>query len=285
MRRPTATSTNSLEMLLDTMCNTFGGVCFIALLIAILSATLPPARDNSGAEQRRETEELLELQARILAQTRDELQQAVTNQVNLLERARTNNIPDSFISPAATNASLETLERERGELEQALAKLQTKGIYSRREAARLKRLLEQLKGKLVGADTSKKRIVRTPNEHDVPGTFPVDVCLWGGQCYFLLRGGGRQATVQEEEDQIVYRLRSGAGMEVNDFFFSGMDFFRLKSRCGKFGFVRIHADLESFSQLCAFRDKLIAEGVRYNWYLYEGFPEIRFTFGSDITIQ
>lgn len=285
MRRKPDTSTNSLEMLLDTMCNTFGGVCFIALLIAILSATLPPPKDSEGEEHRRETEELLEQQARILAQTRDELQQAVTNQVKLLEQAKTNSAPDSFIAQASTNASPETLEKERGELEQALAKLQTKGIYSRREAARLKRLLEQLKGKLVGADTSKKRIVRTPNEHDVPGTFPVDVCLWGGQCYFLLRGGGRQASEQEGEAQIVYRLRSGTGMVVNDFFFSGMDFFRLKSRCGKVGFVRINADMESFSQLCAIRDKLIAEGVRYNWYLHEDFPEIRFSIGSDTTIQ
>ena len=36
----------SLDMLLDTMCNTFGGVCFIALLVSVISVSLPP--DRSG---------------------------------------------------------------------------------------------------------------------------------------------------------------------------------------------------------------------------------------------
>ena len=37
---------SSLDMLLDTMCNTFGGVCFIALLVSVISVSLPP--DSSG---------------------------------------------------------------------------------------------------------------------------------------------------------------------------------------------------------------------------------------------
>ena len=34
-------SSGSMDMLLDTMCNTFGGVCFIALLVTLLSAIWP----------------------------------------------------------------------------------------------------------------------------------------------------------------------------------------------------------------------------------------------------
>ena len=40
MKRRTSPS-GSMDMLLDTMCNTFGGVCFIALMVAILSAVVP----------------------------------------------------------------------------------------------------------------------------------------------------------------------------------------------------------------------------------------------------
>ena len=43
MKSPNVIS-GSLDMLLDTMCNTFGGVCFIALLVSVISISLPPDR-------------------------------------------------------------------------------------------------------------------------------------------------------------------------------------------------------------------------------------------------
>ncbi len=36
----------SLDMLLDTMCNTFGGICFIALLVALISASTPKGKGS-----------------------------------------------------------------------------------------------------------------------------------------------------------------------------------------------------------------------------------------------
>ena len=43
-RRPAENPADSLELLLDTICNTFGGVLFIALLVALL--THVPAADR-----------------------------------------------------------------------------------------------------------------------------------------------------------------------------------------------------------------------------------------------
>ena len=46
MKHRSSTTAGSLDMLLDTMCNTFGGVCFIALMVAIISASLPANQDD-----------------------------------------------------------------------------------------------------------------------------------------------------------------------------------------------------------------------------------------------
>ena len=66
----------SLELLLDTICNTFGGVLFISILVVILlnmsskQAETTPPTDAARAE-------LIEAQAR-LSKTNDELEQLLT---------------------------------------------------------------------------------------------------------------------------------------------------------------------------------------------------------------
>ena len=45
MKRRTLAPADSLELLLDTMCNTFGGIILIALLVALLSNTGGPAKE------------------------------------------------------------------------------------------------------------------------------------------------------------------------------------------------------------------------------------------------
>lgn len=59
------TSGSSLELLLDTMCNTFGGVMFIAISLVVIAAMLPPvspsrpiAETEEAAGIRRELEQL-----------------------------------------------------------------------------------------------------------------------------------------------------------------------------------------------------------------------------------
>ena len=38
----------SMDMLLDTMCNTFGGVCFIALMVVLISSAMPKSKDEQS---------------------------------------------------------------------------------------------------------------------------------------------------------------------------------------------------------------------------------------------
>lgn len=80
-RRP-APQNDSLEMLLDTMCNTFGGIILIALLITLL------ARETkvSEAETRAITENAT-AQRRQIQQAENELAHALELQRSLDRRA------------------------------------------------------------------------------------------------------------------------------------------------------------------------------------------------------
>ncbi len=107
MNRRTLEQPDSLEMLLDTMCNTFGGIILIALLIALL------ARETrvQEAETRAVTESEAMLQRR-LASVEQDLREARARQTNLEQQAR-----DS------TQAGLLRLVEQREQLRQLSAAL------------------------------------------------------------------------------------------------------------------------------------------------------------------
>ena len=49
-RRRLPEQSDSLEMLLDTMCNTFGGIILIALMISLIAKDAKPAPELTDAE-------------------------------------------------------------------------------------------------------------------------------------------------------------------------------------------------------------------------------------------
>ena len=87
MSRKAASSGDSLDLLLDTICNTFGGILFIAMLVVLLTnqlsrdaATAAPNAESSRA-LRRLRGELTESQSRLT-----KLRQAVRQKEDLERR-------------------------------------------------------------------------------------------------------------------------------------------------------------------------------------------------------
>jgi len=80
---------DSLDLLLDTICNSFGGIIFIACLVAILARDTPPARGSAMAAA---DAEMLERRIRVAEDDLRQLeslasQQAdVANDTGLLEK-------------------------------------------------------------------------------------------------------------------------------------------------------------------------------------------------------
>ena len=282
----------SMDMLLDTMCNTFGGVCFIALMVAILSAATPKASDES--ETGRETEDRVAARetARLRAR-RDELRQAVEIHASLATRAATNAVADADLERlsgevAGSEEKIRLYERKRVEYLDELAKLKTRTAYSRREAARLERLLKELKDKTGRAVFGRRRVVRTPREREVKGLSIINVWLHGRRLYMMDDKRDARWTdtgVEDGKKASTCELVKGGGVLLDDDFFRhGKVWPQLERRFGEKTYVRIFTDTASFDALCLFRDALISRKSLYNWIVEEG-TVIHFIEGYDGRVQ
>ncbi len=279
----------SLDMLLDTMCNTFGGVCFIALMVAILSAMTPKLSDGD-AEGEAEARMLVDRERTRLARMRDELKSALEIQrsflvTNALGKAIS---ADALVRGVASNATaVARLKAQKREFEDELARLATDADYSMREASRLRRLLKELEERL-GKPVGKRRSVRTPTEREISGLVCEDFWLRNGRLY-LLRNSN-QCRCEERPQDVSgkrhwdYTPIAGAGYCVDESFFNGTDWRRIKNGLSEQGYVRIYSDAKSFPQLCELRDALVYFRKMYNWHIHEG-DVLSFVEGYDGRVQ
>ena len=266
--------TDSLDMLLDTMCNTFGGVCFVALLIAVVTAMMPSTRESETQDEIVETERMLVDRERAhLARERDELMAALAVQKSLLEKGSASAGPTSESDLARAIASNSTssveLRAELVGLETKLARLMADSVHSKQEAERIRRLLAELEEQGSRAERSRRRAVRTPVERELSGYTSVDVWLRHGRMYFLRNESHvvcevRQGVNGREWD---YSVRPGRGFLMDDDFFGSPEFrASIDGVSGKM-FMRIFVDGESFVPLCRLRDELIRRRKLYNWHV------------------
>lgn len=288
-----AEDASSLDMLLDTMCNTFGGICFIALMVSLISAALPKAAsDRARAEAVAGQVAVKEIAG--LERKRDELKAAVTIQEDFVRSAATGVVMKADVKRmveqvAADDGQIRLYEKRRVEYLDALAKLKTKTAYSRREAARLARLLKELEDKVGRPLSDRHRAVRAPREHEVQGLSVIDVWLHEHRIYFL--EDKRQVKMIDvpatgaQEKAWDYKLIEGRGVLLDDDFFRRGSQWRDLQKClGPSTFVRIFADTVSFDELCLFRDALVSRKAMYNWHVCEE-RVLRFHKGYDGRVQ
>ena len=281
--------TGSLDMLLDTMCNTFGGVCFIALMVAILTAMTPKSSEEA-MDGEAEAKMLVDREKTNLARKRDELKSAIEIQKSFLAT----NQATAAISAAALTQGLSSnttaiarLKAQRAEFEDMLAALKTDADYSKREAARLERLLKELEERL-GKPIGKQRSVRTPTEREVSGLRCEDFWLRKGRLYLLRNRQQCKCEMLRDSSgkphQWNFTVILGTGYRVDESFFNGLDWNQIKSGLNTHGYVRIYSDRESFPQLCELRDALIHYHKQYNWHIHEK-EVLSFVEGYDGRIQ
>ena len=280
----------SLDMLLDTMCNTFGGVCFIALMVAILSAMSP--RQQEVHETGEVTEQMLvDQEMARLVRRRDELKSAIEIQKSFVmtnaEAAKAVNLTELLKGVSSNAMVIASLKAQKREFEDALASLTTDSEYSAREASRLARLLKELEERL-GKHVGKQRAVRTPVERELQNLHSEDFWLRNGKLYLLKNR--RQVNVTETavgndgRRHWDYTLIRGSGYTVGESFFDGLDWQNIKKNMDSRRYVRIYSDKESFPQLCELRDALIHFKKMYNWHVWEE-DVLSFVEGYDGRIQ
>lgn len=282
----------SLDILLDTMCNTFGGVCFIALMVCLILAMTPKGDSNDHIVEEVEEEEtmLFDHEKAELLKEIDELNAIIKTKEEFLEE-NTNKLAvvRMDVSNLVSNtAEIARLKRRRLELEDELAKITTESEYSKREAARLERLLKSLEESLENPVYAKKRMVRTPIEREVPNARPIDVMLHKG--YFYVLEDKSQVDVHEytEDDGRKvweYTMKEGKGILVTEAFIAGnREYHKVMNRLEGTYYLRIYSDGASFPGLCMIRDDLVKKRKMYNWHINEG-KTISFVQGADRNVQ
>ena len=283
-------------MLLDTMCNTFGGVCFIALLVTLLSATLPKDTEPDWNNAAAVAKSIVEKEHDKLLRRRDELKAAIEIQEDFIKRNSTGVVVKADLvcmagKIASDEGQIKLYEKKRVEYLDELAKLKTKTSYSRREAARLSRLLKELEDRVGKPLFDRHRVVRTPKEHKVEGLRTINVWLHQRRLYLMNPGSGfvreenmRGVAGQREWD---VRIIFGKGLLIDEDFFqngNGSLWMGLQQSIGPSTYVRIFTDTVSFAELCLLRDALISRNSMYNWIINEE-DVIHFVEGYDGFVQ
>jgi hypothetical protein len=279
-------------MLLDTMCNTFGGVCFIALLVAILSAMLPkpvPEGEDGEPDTARivENERLAQLQRR-----RDELRAAEAIQRELLSASFEDggNITATEAELAAELAEREDAIRDLKAkllgMEEEIVRLATSTDYNKAEAERLRKLAERLREDIEQLQNAHCRTVRMPLEHELAGIRPVSWWLKGGRLFDI--EDSTQCHCRPEGIGLFrkwhYTVIPGAGNRVTKAWVRGPALEAIARRLGGMQYARIFVDSASFGELCLLRDEFVRRGLRYNWHLIES-DTLDLVVGTDERVQ
>ena len=291
MKRRTSTA-GSMDMLLDTMCNTFGGVCFIALMVAILSAAVPitETTDSADAELR---EAVYSKEMARLQQKRDVLKNAIETQSEFVKNASTGVVLKAELAKMVSDISLSEEkirlhEKKKEEYLDELARMKTATAYSRREYARLRRMLKELEDKVGRPLFDRHRVVRTPQERELPNLRAIDVWIHKHHLYMMDDTRNVEKTeTQSENGKKCWTLRlvKGRGVLLNDDFFNKSKVWaELQDRFASGKYVRIFVDSVSFDELCLFRDALISRKSMYNWIVREE-DSLYFTEGYDGHVQ
>lgn len=285
----------SLDMLLDTMCNTFGGICFITLLVALISASAPQSKESAKSSVGIDAASIADRELQALVLRRDNLNAAVELHQALLASNSVNAaISETDASYASSISSNKTeivrLKNEREKLEDELTKTTTSVAYNTKEAERLERVLKDMEERLDKPRFIRKRAVRTPLERELEGLHSVDLWLRHGRLHLIdwNSTSPRQVRIEKRgsSPNISWdvSLVPLAGSELTEEYFEGRRWKEILRQLDASGYARIFSDEESFPQLCELRDAFIHFRKRYNWHIRDD-DTLHFVQGYDGRVQ
>lgn len=155
-RRSQGTQVTSMELLLDTMCNTFGGIVLIAILVALLSQNAGPKLPDIIAEK--ETSDMLQ---RRIASVENEIAKAL----EALENIKTQPQSQSSILLTKRKELEDLLESLKQETQDAAAEATSEARKSSvdlgAEFAALKQKISEAEAKILVLENS----IKTQNEN------------------------------------------------------------------------------------------------------------------------
>jgi len=293
---------SSLDLLLDTMCNAFGGIVFIALLLAILSRAIghtDQERPGALAEPKR----LLEVQCRELDQLNaqaEALWEALKLQlsISITDHSTVLAHLQKYSRFQAKNAvfqkEIKTWEKRLGEAEEegALAKAALEGTTRTRKV--LKAEIAQLSESIQGLMAETKRPLRLPCLHRV-NKDSVLFAVRNKRFYAIHDISGKSPATRnlDHEDVQVDRDRSGF-LTVAPYPHTGQVISKGAEKRGKLETALANLDphrefadfavyKDSFAEFNYVKSLFVQAGFEYNWTIHEG--PIKIVGASEVTAQ
>ncbi len=284
MRRKGGTDISSFELLLDTMCNTFGGIVFIALLLALLSnatkrASSASSRDNAARLELQSVEQIMRMDR--LRQQIDQLRRSLelrtsatlrthsgeVNRTELLATVESNRVT------ATDNESLRTecqgLAETNAVLRRELEMASITETELRQQATRLGVQLD------AATNRTATRTLRLPRLH-VVSKMPVFIAVKAGRIHQisdLTSGFHRTRTytdkdviLEEGPDLTVVTPRANGGVRVDDRLWKAW----LENVDAGHEYASVAVYLDSFAEFNILKDALVRLGIEYNWTPCDG---------------
>ncbi len=211
MRKLRPKSDQSLDLLLDTLCNVFGGIILISCLLALLTnhqpATLHDPTETSGSQGRLLAERieaakselagLQKLNLKMKDSGQDKLQtltherdalQATQDRLRKLQAAQMNADTGSAKNPAG---DLTEIHAEIKALDQRLVDAKARKEAAEKKAGDLAAQIQSLRSKLTAEDETHVEHVRFPKEREITKS-AANVLLKYGALYPLFNSSGEK---------------------------------------------------------------------------------------------
>ena len=301
MRRFRTTQNDSLDLLLDTICNAFGGIVLIAILITLLTSDAKQKLQEAATSADRELVE------RQIASVQSDVKEAeeylarqgtgVSVDPNLVARldgakaalqlAKDKNTEAwSAWEKAAAQASGNDPEADKvlGEkvsVASRLARLRTETEALQDKLDRLKQRLETLKRERSDIVASKAEQLRLPKEGSMSGD-PTYFILRHNEIYpVYLASGSRWIKNkacfdwQEESDTLTVSPIPGKGLSPDSFESSVAESIALTKREGSYVALLVAPD--SVGAYRGIRKALVSAGVLFGWRVRD---QAQYYFGS-----
>lgn len=284
MRRKPSADAGSLDLLLDTICNAFGGIVFIALLLAIVTQQV--GYDQEGAYQDGTlppTVLRLRSEIRIVEEEISRLKELVDDEIRPPEKEQTESEREYHRLIVETRLLKERNERRIREV----TRLEEEITKTNQELQALDRVLAKVKGELQNQAKDKTVVKRLPVSTPVPRNM--------GQFWMFVQKGRLHLVdsfdpetrfhqdviiLEETHSGTLVTVRNQKGQRIQPGFDRQESMFAFLQRTSpKRHVVQVMVDKLSFEEFNLLKKVLISRGYRYFFDI--GTTPIRFVPGSD----
>jgi hypothetical protein len=271
MGRKTRNQDDSLEMLLDTMCNAFGGIILIAILIAILAKKVDvepkPHEARAELEHRRLTKTLKKLES--TEEDKDTeastIDPGITNLVNQLEgiQDEVTNKTNLVAQLAKTPEEMEDTRREIMEQERKNGELNVQLNTAQMERT-------EWENKAGTAKNGNGIVIRAPNAKET--TLKQAILVFQNGKFWAIHiftNGEPQlnsVAVQQQGRTMTPKAQAGSPLPANPDQIAGTAIGNyLKAFPKNKAFCQMFIHKNSFKEGRMVKTLLAAKGIRYNW--------------------